>query len=179
MDKEIKRINKYKWIVFASRYGVYYFFDRLFKNNYDARKLQNIKIAAIGSSTANKLKEYGIIADLIPVKENSDGLVNELKNKIKNKKILLLRSDIADKGLKEKLKRYKAKVKTIITYKNKIPDEFQEIDLNIFNSIMFTSPSTVRNFLKIHKKVPENIEIRYIGAVTSNEAKKLGLFKEK
>lgn len=172
LDKVIKKIEKFDWIVFVSRYGVYYFFERLFKLGFDARILNRIKIAAIGMSTANRLKEYGIIADLIPKIENSDGLVEELKRKVKNKSVLLLRSDIADKGLEEKLKRYAKNIVSVIAYRNVMPEKIPDIDLNFFDEIIFTSPSTVRNFYKTYDKIPERIKVKCIGKVTEAEFKK-------
>jgi len=170
----LKEIETYDWIVFLSRYGVYYFFENLLNFGFDARILKNVKIAAIGSSTANRLKDYGILSDIKPEFETSLGLFEVLKDKIKNKKILLLRSDIADKGLEEKFKSAGAKVKRCVLYKNVIPKNIPELDLSIFDEIMFTSPSTVRNFYKIYKSIPSKIKVKCIGEVTYKEAKKYG-----
>ncbi|MCM8784938.1 MAG: uroporphyrinogen-III C-methyltransferase [Candidatus Omnitrophica bacterium] len=173
MDNWIKKISIFDWIVFTSRFGVYYFFDRLFRLGYDSRILSGIKIAAIGSSTANKLKEYGIIADLVPINECSDGLIQEIKSKnIKGKKIFLPRSDIADKGLTERLRDLEAEVYPCVAYKNVMPDDLPDIDLNFFDEIIFTSPSTVRNFIKRYGKIPKKVKIRSIGWVTQKEIEK-------
>jgi len=169
----------FDWIVFSSRFGVFYFFKRLFELREDTRSLKGIKIAAIGSSTANKLKEYGIIADLIPKKECSDGLINELKKIIEpSTKILLPRSDIADKGLADGLKRLGAKIYPVVVYRNVMPKNLPELDLNFFDEIIFSSPSTVRNFIKRYGKPPERIKIRTIGPVTEKEWNKYESIKK-
>lgn len=168
-DCVIENIESFDWdwIIFTSRFGVYYFFKRFFNLKRDSRDLSGIKIAAIGNSTANKLKKYGILADLIPLKESSIGLIEEFsKINIRGKRIFLPRSDLSDKGIKNKLEEMGAIVVECICYKNIMPDNIPDIDFNFFDEIIFTSPSTVRNFKKRFKNLPENLKIRTIGEVT-------------
>lgn len=174
MHTFIRKINKFDWIIFSSRYGVYYFFRELFNLGLDTRILNNTGIAAVGSSTANKLKEYGVVPDLVPKIESSKGLLSEFKRFIyrKNVRIFLPRSDIADKGLTDGLKRLGAIVDSCIAYKNVMPDELPDMDLNFFDEIIFTSPSTVRNFVKRYGIYPRKVKIKTIGEVTKKELKK-------
>ncbi|MCM8823584.1 MAG: uroporphyrinogen-III C-methyltransferase [Candidatus Omnitrophica bacterium] len=166
----------FDWIVFTSRYGVFYFFERLIKLGFDSRKLSGIKISAIGSSTANKLKEYGILADLVPKKESSLGLLEEFKKIFRSPvKIFLPRSDIADKGLTDGLTKLGAEVLNCIAYRNVMPKDLPDLSLDSFDEIMFTSPSGVRNFVKRYGKIPSGIKISCIGEVTLNEAKRWNL----
>lgn len=185
-DNYLKDIKDFDWIVFASRYGVEYFFKRLKAVRLDSRTLANIKIAAIGNSTKNRLLDFGILTDLVPKKESSEGLIEALSTKsgsasggkrvdLKNKKIFLPRSNISDKGLQKALERLGAEVSTSFAYRNVMPADLPDLDLNFFNEIMFTSPSTVRNFKKRYKNVPKNVKIRYIGDVTLKEAKRCRL----
>ncbi len=187
VDKFIKKIlsfasQSYKyinWLFFTSRFGVIYFFDRLFKLGYDCRSLNSFKFAAIGTSTANKLKEFGIIADLIPKIENSFGLVKEFKkivNTTKKKlKVFLFRSDIADKGLNEKLNNLGVEVESCVLYKNVARKDLPQIDFSNIDEIIFTAPSVVRSFVeKYGKEVlnKENIKLKVIGKITKKEVKK-------
>jgi uroporphyrinogen III methyltransferase/synthase len=166
-DNYLKDIKKFDWIVFASRYGVEYFFKRLKAINSDSRLLANIKIGAIGTSTKRHLLDFGILADLVPKKESSEGLVSEFKKiDIKNKKIFLPRSNISDKGLEKELEKLGANVRTSFAYRNVMPKDLPDLDLNFFDEIMFTSPSTVRNFKKRYKKIPKHIKVKCIGEVT-------------
>jgi len=177
-DEELKKIKEYDWIIFTSRFGVIHFFKRLFHLNYDARILSDLNVAAIGNSTGNKLKRYGIIPDIIPKIESSYGLIEEFKKiDIKNKKILLPRSDISDKGLKVELEKMGCYVKSLICYRNVLPSNIPEIDFSLFDEMIFTSPSTVRNFKKIFGKLPD-ISIKCIGEVTER-ALKNGVYNEK
>ena len=171
-DNYLKHIKNFDWIVFASRYGVEYFFKRLKNIGLDSRVLNNIKIAAIGNSTKNRLLDYGILADVVPEKESSEGLTKKFKKiNVKDRRIFLPRSDISDKGLSKAFEELGAKVTTAFAYRNVMPKDLPDLELNFFNEIMFTSPSTVRNFKKRYKKVPKNVKIKCIGDVTLREAK--------
>ena len=175
-DNCLKNIRNFDWIVFASRYGVEYFFKRLNTVGYDSRVLSDVKIAAIGSSTRNRLLDFGIITDLVPRKESSEGLLDRFhKENLKGKRILLPRSDISDKGLEKEFKKLGADVTTSSAYRNVITENLPNLDLNFFDQIMFTSPSTVRNFKKRYGKLPKNIKVRCIGDVTLREAKRCRL----
>lgn len=171
-DRLLKDIETYGWIVFASRFGVQYFFERLNKIGYDARKLKNIKIAGIGNSTYSRLLNFGILADLVPQEESSRGLLAELKKiNLEGKKIFLPRSDISDKGLEKGFKEMGAKVTSSFAYRNVMPQDLPELDFDFFDEIIFTSPSTVRNFKRKYRVLPKGIKVSCIGEVTRQEAK--------
>lgn len=175
-DNYLKNIDKFDWIVFTSRFGVKYFFQRVRAVSLDSRILFGIKIAAIGSATKSKLFEYGILPDLVPGKESAKGLIEEFKKlNIKNEKIFLPRSDIADKGLSKKLTTLGASVSSSYAYRNIMPKDLPDLDLSRFDEIMFTSPSTVRNFKKRYKRVPKGVKISWIGNVTLKEVRRCRL----
>ncbi|MFH1836860.1 MAG: uroporphyrinogen-III C-methyltransferase [Candidatus Omnitrophota bacterium] len=175
-DMHVKNIEDFDWIVFTSRYGVKYFFDRLRKIQLDARKLCRVKIAVIGKSTQKKLSEYFLEADLIPREESSTGLIKAFRKiDLKDKKVFIPRSNISDKGMTKTLKTLGANVTASVAYRNVMPDDLPELDLNDFDEIMFTSPSTVRNFKEKYKKIPKKIKVSYIGDVTLEEAERCQL----
>lgn len=173
---DVKIKDKYDWIIFASRYGVEYFFKRFMALGFDGRRLCRIKIGAVGLSTANKLEEFGIKADFVPKVESSKGLLKEIKRfDLRGKRIFMPRSDLADKGLTQGLERLGAVVTAAVAYHNVMPDNLPDLDLHFFDEILFTSPSTVRNFRKRYGKVPKGVKVRWIGEVTKAELDKQSL----
>lgn len=175
-DESLRNIWEYDWIIFSSRYGVQYFFQRLNKIGYDARVLTKVNIAAIGKSTCNRLLDFGMVADLVAKEESSKGLIKEFKKiDIKNKKIFMPRSDLSDKGLTQGLKAQGALVTASVAYKNIMPSDLPDLDLSFFDEIMFTSPSGVRNFVKRYRHLPKKIKISCIGDVTKDEARRCHL----
>lgn len=179
-DGNIKRIGGFDWVVFSSRFGVKYFFERLARAGLDTRDLSGVKIAAIGAITGRELLKSGVRADLIPDVESAAGLIDSLKKEgIGGKNIFMPRSDIADKGLTEGLKALGADVTAAVAYRNTAPEDLPDIDPNFFDEIMFTSPSTVRNFKKRYGYIPGKIKIRWIGEVTRKELKRQGFLHAK
>jgi len=169
-DKYLGNIEGFDWIIFASRYGVEYFFKRLLCAGRDSRALGGIKAAAIGNSTRLRLLDFGLTADLTPKKESSEGLLEEFKKTdVKGKKIFMPRSDISDKGLSNGLRALGAEVTASFAYRNVMPEDLPDVDLNFFDEIMFTSPSTVRNFKKRYGRAPSRIKVSCIGDVTRKE----------
>ena len=175
-DSNLKRIDRFDWIVFASRFGVEYFFKRLRLIGSDVRALKGIKIAAVGASTKNRLFDFGISTDLVPKIESSKGLIERFKKEdLNGKRIFLPRSDLSDKNLENRLKTLGAKISSSFAYTNVIPEYLPDLDLGFFDEIMFTSPSTVRNFKKRYKGLPKGIKVSCIGEVTLKEARRCRL----
>lgn len=179
VDKSIKSITQFDWLIFTSVNGVNSFFNRLTELKLDSRHLASLKIAAIGNITAKNLLNYGIKADFIPEKYTSECIVEGLSqlNEINQKHFLLARSDIARVEITKALSNKGAKVTDLVTYKileenieSQISEIFKKEKIDL---ITFTSPSTAESF---HKQLSKNILeiitnntiIASIGPVTSN-----------
>jgi uroporphyrinogen III methyltransferase/synthase len=147
--------KQYDWIVFTSENAVRYFMDILFSEGLDARSFGNVKIAAIGSATGNKLKEFSLIPNYIPEKFTSSSLLDEMPNKheIKNKQFLRIKGNFENDPLTDGLTSLGAKVDTLEVYKTIKDMPNQEImnDLleNGADAFLFTSGSTVNNFFNV------------------------------
>ena len=74
-------LNQEDYIVFTSGNGVKAFFWNLFEiMGADIRAVSHVKFAAIGEKTASVLKSFGIIADIISLKQNGKGLAELINN---------------------------------------------------------------------------------------------------
>ncbi len=172
-DGYLRDIENFDWIVFTSRYGVEYFFKRLEAVRKDARDLKGVEIAVIGMSTARRLKNFGVSADLIPREESSEGLIKKLsRTGLDGKKVFMPRSDLSDKGLEKALRKMGAEVTACVAYRNVAADWLPDLDMGSFDEIMFTSPSTVRSFKARYKTLPDNVKVKCIGEVTLREARR-------
>ncbi len=174
MHSLFKRLDEFNWIFFSSRYGVQYFFRELLSSGLDCRALNSLKIAAIGTSTAKKLKEYGMLPDLIPKVESAKGLLNAFRKYAKGVRlrVLLPRSDIGEKGLTSGLKKLGVNVTVCPVYHNVMQEDYPGLAPVLFDKIIFTSPSTVRSYFKKYKLVPKGTKIETIGTVTKKELTK-------
>ncbi len=177
-DAAIKNIRSYDRIIFTSANGVEKFFDRLKFAGLDTRVLGKAKIAAIGSATAKKLENFGIIADNVPAEFKAENLAEELKNSVAGEKILLARAEVARNILPEELEKHGAKVDVVPFYKTEPADENSGEILTQINSgkidlVTFTSSSTVENFVKAcGRDCLKNLKTAAIGPITAETLKK-------
>lgn len=66
-------------LIFTSANGVKYFMRNVFASGLDVRAFNRSRLVVIGQKTAEKLREYGLTADLISEKYDSDSLAEEIK----------------------------------------------------------------------------------------------------
>ncbi|MCK4777254.1 MAG: uroporphyrinogen-III synthase, partial [Actinomycetia bacterium] len=157
LDKAIKNIREFKWIIFTSVNGVDFFFKRFFKNGGKLKNIEEKKIAVIGPATAEAAKKKGLNIDLLPEEFKAEDVIKGFKDiDVEGVKILIPRAKKAREILPNSLREMGAKVSVIPVYET-VPDDSkvsevvelflkQEVDL-----ITFTSSSTVKYFMKLLK----------------------------
>jgi len=169
-DAVLSNLIAYDWIVFTSTNGVKFFFERLNAIGLDTRALGSNKIAAIGATTAEALRGFGVLADMQPELESSDGLLEEFdKVGVKGSRILLVKPEVGSPVLFERLTAAGAEVEVVVVYKN-IDIEPEPTDFDYIDQILFTSASTVRAFIKRFKTIPPGLKVYCLGQPTLDEA---------
>jgi uroporphyrinogen III methyltransferase/synthase len=187
IKNRIIKTDAYDWIIFTSVYGVSYYFKYLLESGFDSRKLASVNICAIGSSTADALREHGITPDMIPDKFTSCDITRELvqKGEVRGKSFLLPRADIAPKEMADALIHEGAKqVDEVAVYRNVEEDmsgmteQVQALKDGKFDLVTFTSSSTVKNFDRLAGAIgmsnKEKIRCAVIGPITAGTATDLG-----
>ena len=186
LDRAIETLDQYSWIVFTSVNGVDFFFRRLFENGLDVRALGHIKTAAIGPSTADRLRTWGLKSDIIPESYRAESVVEAFADKpVKGSRVLLPRAMEARSVLPEELARMGALVDEVTAYEtrqteNRATDLIARLTERTIDMVTFTSSSTVKNF---HRLLPpdqvdrlmDGVCIASIGPITSQTARDLGL----
>jgi uroporphyrinogen III methyltransferase/synthase len=183
LDLVIERLSDYDWIIFTSPNGVNHFWRRLKMKGRDVRSLSKLKIGAIGPKTVVKLENMGITADFLPDEYSTQGIIKGIKRfKIKGKKILLPRADIAPSSLPNGLKKLGAIIEEVTAYETQLPERenFAAIKNRLKNRkvdvIIFTSSSTVRNFIKLMGDIDlGGAKVACIGPITAREAELSGI----
>lgn len=178
----------YDWLVFTSPAGVHTFIQMLWDTGRDVRSLGNMKIAVIGSGTKSALREYGLVADLIPEVYDGESLGTLLgENLADQSRVLIARSSIGNPKLVTCMReRASALGKTLtikdlaiyqtLEKKNHVTSITQFLAEDTIDGIYFTSASTVRAFLRANTKAdPTKIKALCIGEMTANEARKAGM----
>ena len=188
LDRSIEEIGSYNWLLFTSVNGVEYFFNRLYEKGKDVRALKDIKVAAIGPKTAESVRRYGIIPDLVPSEYRAEAVIEAFKGQnIRDLKILLPRASKAREILPDELKKMGACLNIVDTYRTIRPDSKEDmvnqmLEAGEIDMITFTSSSTVTNFMGMFedktdqvKTLLKDVDLASIGPITSETAKKLGL----
>lgn len=106
LDAAIDRLTAggWDWIAFTSENGVRFFLDRLMGRKRDVRALGSVKLAAVGSKTAEALRDYRLVADLIPDSTFSgQALAEQLMPHVRGKRILLPRAKEGNDDLRNTL----------------------------------------------------------------------------
>ena len=178
LDRALERLETFDWLIFTSANGAKYFFERLKCKGLDARALASMKVAAIGKTTAKRLTAFGIVADLVPEKESSTGLLEKFGAlEMMNKKALLPQARVSSAELPDGLAALGATVEQAAVYET-VEIEPADVDLEHIDKILFTSGSTARAFVKKFGLVPAHIKAYCLGKPTQASAKEHGIEAE-
>ncbi|NOX35884.1 MAG: uroporphyrinogen-III C-methyltransferase [Deltaproteobacteria bacterium] len=186
LKESVNNINNYDWLVFTSVNGVEFFFNTLFDTGKDVRALGHLKIACIGPVTKKRLKEYGIISDILPETYRAESVIDAFSGiDMTNKRVLLPRAKVARTVLPEELTKMGAKVHEVTAYETRLFTSKKEelislLENNEIDAVTFTSSSTVSNFMsqlepKDAKLLLKNVVTASIGPITSKTARSLGI----
>lgn len=86
----IEQVASFDLVAFTSTNGVRSFFSALHTAGLDARALSGIEFATVGAATAEELRAYGVIADHLPDRAVSEGLLELFADQdLDGKRVLL------------------------------------------------------------------------------------------
>ncbi|WMM23869.1 uroporphyrinogen-III C-methyltransferase [Tissierella sp. MB52-C2] len=183
LDKSIRNITNYSYLIFTSVNGVNIFFQRFFQLGMDIRTLANIEIAAVGPKTAAAIGKYGINPDIIPNEFVAEGLIDELSKVLsKEDNVLIPRAKIGRNELINELSQI-ATINDLKIYHTVKDEENKEEIMDTLNDLdsyylLFTSSSTFTNFSEILKEdvgpALEKGKIVSIGPITTKTIEEAG-----
>ncbi len=176
----VTHAHEYDWLVFTSPNGVERFFDAFYATYPDARSLGNPRIAAIGTGTANKIRDYRFAVDLIPEKFVAEGLIDAFKkDSIENLTMLWVKAAESRDVIYDGLTKLGAIVDECIAYRT-VPETGDPTGAKArlaeqgADLITFTSGSTADHFFALGLDWPEDCVAGSIGPVTSEALRKHG-----
>jgi uroporphyrinogen-III synthase len=155
LDRALAGIETFDWILFTSVNAVQAVERRgneLQRGLDSARKLP--RAAAVGPVTADAAEAAGFSVEYVAADHSGAGLARELGEELRNKNVLLPRSDRANPELPAALRKCGALVTEVVAYRNLPPgatdqEKLQESLRDGVDSILFYSPSAVENFLRL------------------------------
>jgi len=183
LDDALRELGRYEWVVFSSTNAAQAVFDRLQIIGLDARAFHGAKVAAIGSTTADRLAERGIVADFVPGQPVSEAMVDGLRGRgLESGRVLLPNADIARKALATGLSELGAIVDEVAVYRTSpaggVEARLQDIIAEGIDVATFTSSSTATNLVRLLDGSVDRLSeatIACIGPITATTARDLGL----
>ena len=177
--KCFKQLNHFNWLIFTSPNGVHYFFENLKEIQGNQHLPESLQMAVIGNKTEKVLNSFGYKASFINPGSTGEDFADAFSQKFKreNQKpsVLLAVGNLAQTVIQDQLSEI-ALCTRINIYKTEFPETRNEKVMQLilndnYEMIIFTSPSGVKNFLKLAGKIqPEKIRMACIGDTTSKTA---------
>lgn len=170
LDVVLTRLTVFDWLVLTSANTAYALSLRI------ERRTAFPKVAAIGQATAQVAEQFlGVKADWMPEEANAASLSATLPLEA-GMRVLLPQSALADDGLAHTLRERGAEVTTVIAYETIIgtggEDVSTMLERGAIDAILFSSPSTVHNFMRrIYPLNVPSLPAVCIGATTANAAR--------
>jgi uroporphyrinogen-III synthase len=185
LDRALRHLDRYDWLILTSTNGVQALFSRLRRVRMSARHLGHLRVAAIGPATRAELERRGLRVHVMPAEYVAESVVRSLRHRAKGKRVLLVRARVARDVLPRELRRAGARVDVVEAYQTVVPARSKQLLRRVLRDqrphwVTFTSPSTARHFALLVgpgrlREALSGIRVASIGPVTSKTLLELGL----
>jgi uroporphyrinogen III methyltransferase/synthase len=178
--------SAFAWIVFTSSNAVAAFADAL--DQAGGRVTAPTRVCAVGSRTAERLRERGFDVNVTPGEFRAEALVEALRSHgpVAGQRVLIPRADIGRTVVADRLRDAGALVTEVIAYRTvpeaqtgEMPDVPKLLAAGALDAVTFTSGSAVRSFVQMYgeETVPllQSTVVAVIGPVTGEAARELGM----
>ncbi len=150
LDRAIRSLGEFDWILFTSANAVRFFSCRCRKLGVEPGQGGNYRCAAVGPATASAVAAEGFSVDHVAQEFLGAALARELSPSISGKKIVLPRSERARPDLPNALKAAGAEVAEVVAYQTGgvgvvEPGVMRAIHETEVDVISFFSPSAIEN----------------------------------
>ncbi|GAB7388687.1 uroporphyrinogen-III C-methyltransferase [Bacillaceae bacterium] len=186
LDRALRRLGEFDWIVFTSANGVRFFFERMRALKVDIRTMHKARLLAVGPKTAEALEEKGLVVSGIPQDFTAEALFGEWKEEFRpGQTVLLPRANIAREALPRALREKGLNVTDVVAYETVTAEEGKDELVRLLREkkvdiVTFTSSSTVKNFIRLLagedvEALMRGVKTACIGPVTARTAEEAGL----
>jgi uroporphyrinogen-III synthase len=189
LDTALTNLAAYDWLILTSANGVESMWERMRKRRLSNAALNHLHIAAIGPATMKAIEQRGGKVDVVPKEYVAESVVRSLKNKVKRKRVLLVRARAARDVIPQELRQAGAHVDIVEAYETVVPQTSRRrLQAALEHAgkrphvVTFTSSSTVRNFVELlgmgkrtRHRALAGIRMASIGPVTSATLGEFGL----
>jgi uroporphyrinogen-III synthase len=151
LDAALKRLGEFDWWLITSRHAVDFAAARSCAIGAPlAQLVRGACVSAVGTATAEAARRAGIAVEYVAKHQSAAGLQDELASRVAGKRILLLRSNLADSALPTSLAARGAQVSDVICYRTLPPGAEEQkrlaaISWQRVDAAVFFSPSAIRH----------------------------------
>jgi uroporphyrinogen III methyltransferase/synthase len=180
VDRALDKLDQFDWIVFSSSNGVQFLLGRLLERRFgDLRVLGRLRIAAIGSATAEELAKYHLKADVVPNDFQAESLAKHLVNDAKGNRFLLARASRGREVLAEELTKAGGIVEQIVVYQSvdveqPAPEIAQKMAAGQIDWTTVTSSAIARSLVRLFGDSLRKTKLVSISPITSATLRELG-----
>lgn len=161
---QVNEIPEADWIFFSSSKAVEHFFEQ------DLQLNNNVKIAAIGNSTAETVYKFKKKPSFIGINAEMSNVGREFLKVAKNQKILFPKSKQSLRTIQKELLD-ESIVLDLNVYETTFRNDFEERNEDV---LLFTSPSNVNSYLNKYK-IKEYQKVIAIGISTRDQLIQMGI----
>ena len=111
--------------------------------------------------------------------DNYDHELADFVYRYENRLVFYPHSSLSPEDIPLALQELGFNVLSAVVYNNELPKNPHRVNLNHFKRIVFTSPSTIDNFIKLYGKLPENTEFITRGPITQEHLEEVMEVKNK
>lgn len=180
LDEALAGLGRYRWAMFTSRNAVQAVVERLRAQGRAPDALAGLKLAAVGTATAEALHARGLEVAVVPSRFSAEGVLAALatRDDIRQARVLYATAEGAAETLPEGLARLGAEVERHACYRS-VPDASAipalaaaALDVHV---VTVTAPSTVAAWVAAAGAHAAKVPVVSIGAVTTEAATRAGL----
>ncbi len=187
LDTALQNLSRFDWLILTSGNGVQVFLERTARLGITPQQVAKLKIAAIGPTTAQALQKSGWPVDCIPKAYVAESLVDEMRDRVPGKQVLLVRAKTARDVIPNAFLQLGAQLTIAEAYQTIVPPDAGAQLQAIFSDanrwphmVTFTSASTVQNFFSLMRSagfpaLPADIATASIGPITSQALREHGI----
>lgn len=186
LDAALLAWRTFDWVMFTSAFGVQAVQARAQQLGRDlAEGAPPPAIAVVGPTTRDRAAQAGFAVAHTAQTHSGVALAEELRERVRGKKVLLPRSDRANRDLPSALAAAGAKVTEVIAYRtlragNADQEQLARVVGGDVEAILFFSPSAVQSFAEAAGKatfvaLQRRVAIAAIGPVTTRALRAVGV----
>jgi len=155
LDDTIRNLARYDWLFLTSQNAVRALQERSdFLGLQLAKTLVDVSIAAVGPATAESVRNAGLKVAYVATKHQGIALAEELGAQVKGKRVLLPRSDRANRDIVDTLNHWGAFVSEVTAYTTVATSAqgmrpHEAVLREGADAVLFFSPSAVHHFFDL------------------------------